>query len=128
MAHHQLDQAAVRRLLTSPRGGVARDFYRRGQRVRTIAAREIGVDTGQGRASLRVRPLQGRYAPGVEVGSDLKHVLYHLRGHGVIRPRRAKVLRFKPKGGGRYVFAMKVRAVAGNPFLQRALRLGVRGR
>lgn len=128
MAHHQLDQAAVRRLLTSPRGGVARDFYRRGHRVRTYAARGIGVDSGRGRASLQVRQLAGRYAPGVEVGSDLKSVEHHLRGHGVIRPRRAKVLRFKPKGGGRYVFTQRVRAVAGNPFLQRALRLGARGR
>jgi hypothetical protein len=127
MARHQLDRAAVQRLLTNPRGGVARDFQRRGQRVLAVARREIGVDTGQGRASLQVRPLRPPYQPGVEVGSDLEHVKHHLRGHGVIRPRRAKVLAFRPKGGGRMVFTRRVRAVAGNPFLQRALR-AARGR
>lgn len=125
---HKLDQAAVQRLLTSPNGGVARDFARRGDRVRAIAGQQIGVHTGRGRASLRNRPLRGRHAPGREIGSDLESVKHHLRGHGVIRPRRAKVLAFRPKRSGRMVFTRRVRAIPGNPFLQRALRRGARRR
>ncbi len=128
MAHHQLDQAAVRRLLTNPRGGVARDFYRRAKRVEAIAKREVGVDNGHLRDSIHPRPLPAPYQPGYEVGSDLSYAIHHLRGHKEIRPRRKKVLRFKPRGSGRFVFTMKVKAVEGNPFLQKALRLGARGR
>jgi hypothetical protein len=128
MARHQLDRAAVQRLLTNPRGGVSRDFYRRAKRVEAIAKREVGVDSTHLRNSIRTQPLRGRYAPGYEVGSDLNYAMHHLRGHKEIRPVKRKALRFKPRGSGRFVFAMKVKAVEGNPFLQKALRLGVRGR
>lgn len=47
-------------------------------------------------------------------------------GHGVIRPVRAKVLRFVTKGGA-IVFTKKVRAVAPNPWLYRSFQqLGFR--
>jgi hypothetical protein len=127
MASHRLDPAAVNRLLRNPRGGLARDFARRGGRVLAIARQEVGYSSGDTWRSLRVRPLPPPAAPGVEVGSDLPAARHHLRGHGVIRPRRAKALRFVPKGASRPVFTMRVGPVPGNPFLQRALRRGVRG-
>lgn len=47
-------------------------------------------------------------------------------GHGVIVPKRAKALRFVTKAGA-VVFTRRVRAVAGNPWMYRALvRSGVR--
>jgi hypothetical protein len=127
MAHHRLDPAAVNRLLRDPRGGVARDFQRRGRRVLAIAKQEVGYSSGDTWRSLRVRALPPPLQPGVEVGSDLLSARFNLTGHGIIRPKRAKALRFKPKGSGRFVFTMRVGLVAANPYLQRALRRGVRG-
>jgi len=69
------------------------------------------------RGATAIRQLVGHWAPWVEVGSALQHIRQHLRGHGVIRPRRARVLAVKPK---------VARAIPGNPFLQRAPREGAR--
>jgi hypothetical protein len=41
-------------------------------------------------------------------------------GNGYIVPRRAKMLRFKPKGGGAFIYAARVRGVRGTKFLERA--------
>lgn len=46
--------------------------------------------------------------------------LFTIYGHGVIRPRKAKVLRF-PVRGGQIVWAREVRAVGPNDYLSRGL-------
>lgn len=56
----------------------------------------------------------------VRVGSNVKYALVVEKGHGEIRPVRAKALRF-PVKGGRVVYAKKVRPVAGQPYLRPAL-------
>jgi hypothetical protein len=127
MAYHRIDAAAINRLLRNPNGGVARDFQARGRRVLAAQQRMVGRSSGDLARDLRVRPLPAPYAPGVEIGSDLPQAIRHHRGHGVIRPVRAKALRFKPKGSTRFVFTMRVRAVKGNPFLTRSLRAARRG-
>lgn len=41
--------------------------------------------------------------------------------HSMIVPRRARILRFKPKGATAYVFAPAVKGMEGTRFLERAL-------
>lgn len=89
------------------------------------------MDTGRLRASIRVERrsffgLRQRWT----VGSDVEYapmVNGGTRPH-IIRPRRAKALRFKV--GGRTVYAKVVRhpGTRARPFLDRALREVARGR
>jgi hypothetical protein len=82
------------------------------------------VDTGALRSSIVARRMRGGKA-GVwyEVGSDLPYSIFQHEGtRSPIVPRRAKVLRFTPKGGGAFVFAKQVRGVTGTPYLTDALR------
>jgi hypothetical protein len=51
---HELDYPAIYALMSNPRGGMARDMYRRGQNVRSRALRLAGVDTGRLRTSITV--------------------------------------------------------------------------
>jgi hypothetical protein len=56
-------------------------------------------------------------------------MIYVQRGTGVfgpkrrrITPKRAKFLRFKPKGGNAYIYRRSVAGMKPNPFLTRGLR------
>ena len=122
MAYHRFDQAAAQRLIRAPNGGVARDLRARGARVLAAQRRLVGRSSGDLARDLHVQPLRPPLFPGVEVGSDLPQATFHRKGHGVIRPVRAKALRFKPRGATRFVYAKRVRAVKGNPYLERSLR------
>jgi hypothetical protein len=122
MAYHRFDQAAAQRLVRNPAGGVARDIRTRGGRVLAAQRRLVGRDTGQLARDLHVQPLRPPLFPGVEVGSDLPQATFHRKGHGVIRPVRAKALRFKPKGSQRFIFVKRVGPVPPNPYLERSLR------
>lgn len=56
------------------------------------------------------------------VVNDADHAIYQHEGtRGPILPRRARVLRFTPKGGGGFVYARQVRGVEGIKFLTKAL-------
>jgi hypothetical protein len=116
-----LQQRTIRAVLLAPRGGTARDMWARGQRVLAVAKRRVGVDTGALRADLKVERLPAPLFPGVRVGSNLPHAWVHHQGRGVVRPVRARVLRFVPKGSTKAVFTMHARAVGPNPYLRDAL-------
>lgn len=132
---HRLDLAAVQRLLTSPTGGVVRDLLRRGLLVETQAKRNLGgiggpkrIDTGRLRASIATQVVHRNGAPAVIVGTNVNYAILVHEGTGIygprhapIRPRRAKRLRFKPKGSRRFVYARQVRGMAPNRFLVNAL-------
>jgi phage gpG-like protein len=80
------------------------------------------VDTGLLRQSIRHEQVK---ADGQEiiwlVGTSVPYGKYHEFGTGPwIYPRRAKVLRFWPRGGNAYVFAKRVRGVPETAFLRRA--------
>lgn len=83
------------------------------------------VDTGRLRASIRMDPPRlFSLRPSVRVGSDVFYAPYvndGTRPH-VIRPKRARALRFVV--GGQVVFARVVQhpGTKANPFLTRALR------
>lgn len=114
------------------RAALSRTFSATSRREGEIAARQVvarakvlaPVDTGRLRASIRVERrsffgLRQRWT----VGSDVEYapmVNDGTRPH-IIRPRRAKALRFKV--GGRTVFAKVVHhpGTRARPFLDRAL-------
>lgn len=56
------------------------------------------------------------------VEATVEYAIYVHEGHGIIRPRNAKVLAFRI--GGTLVFAKQVKPVAGKPWLVEALRKG----
>lgn len=134
--YHQLDRAALDRLLTSDQGPVARDMLRRGLRVETRAKQNLAgrggprrIDTGRLRASVTTTLVRARGgAPAVRVGSDVDYAILVHNGTGVfgpsgspIRPRSARFLVFVPRGGSQKVFARQVRGMEPNPFLLNAL-------
>lgn len=122
----RLDDAAVRKLQESG-GDVDRAVQRAAGRARDYARQNITeagrVDTGRLRNSIRYeqRSRAGRTA-NYAVGSDLDYAIFQERGTRAHGPRRARVMRFKPKGGGAFVFASHVRGVTGAQFMQKALR------
>lgn len=132
----RLDLSALDRLLRSPQGGVAKDLLRRGLRVETQAKRNLTgqdgpkrVDTGRLRASINTQMITRNGAPAVIVGTNVYYARFVHDGTGIygprhrlIRPIRAKRLRFRPKGSRRFVYARAVRGMAPNHFLANALR------
>lgn len=93
-------------------------------RAKVHITRARRVDTGALRNSITSRRIRTR--PGgvwYEVGSDLPYAIYQHEGvTGPIYPRRAKVLRFKPKGSGAYVYARSVSGFSGVPYLTDAMK------
>ena len=93
--------------------GAVRDGAKR------IIRAEGRINTGAMVQSIESRKVGERT---YEVGSRLNYAIYQHEGvKGPIYPRRAKVLRFKPKGGSGFVFARKVSGFKGIHFLTRAL-------
>ena len=133
---HRLDTSAVTALLNSRSGGVARDMLARGLLVESQAKRNLGgvggpkrVDTGRLRASINTQLVTGPGgAPIAVVGTNVYYARFVHDGTGVfgpkhrlIRPIRAKRLRFKPTGKSRYVYARFVVGMRPNHFLTNAL-------
>lgn len=131
----QLNTAQLLRVLASEHGGVARDLLRRGLNVESAAKRNLSgiggpkrIDTGRLRASGHTVIVfrNGKLAAVVAFPVWYARLVHDGTGiygphHQPIRPKRAKFLRFKPRGSGRYVFAKQVKGMAPNPFLRNAL-------
>lgn len=143
---HKLNEAEIRRILTSSDGPVARALLVRGYRVQALAKKNLGggtgsgpkrIDTGLLRASISVELRRGPRGLLVRVGTNVKYAIYVHEGTGIygknarpIKPRTKRYLRFKVKGTQRYVYAKEVKGMKGNPFLVAALpaaRIGGRG-
>lgn len=119
------NRAEFRRILDEQT--VPQALWRAAGKVRDRAKGNITrsgrVDTGamrNGMVALRVRG--ARQGVWYEVGTPLPYAIYQHEGTtGPIRPRRARVLRFKGNSGS-YVFPRQVRGVTAEPFLTDALR------
>jgi phage gpG-like protein len=142
---HQLNQAEMRRLLSSPQGGVARDLVRRGLKVETRAKMLLSgggatnpkrVDTGRLRSSISTQLYTRDGILTVGIGTNVDYALMVHDGTGLYGPRHAyivpvnkSVLRWKTRGGGRargrgrggYTFAKRSSGMKPNPFLKDAL-------
>lgn len=109
------------------RGTIAQGTWKAAGRTRDRAKMELTtqgrVNTGRLRNSVVARRVRGR-RKGVfyEVGSPLKEAIHQHEGTRAHGPRRAKLLRFKPKGAKAFVFAKRVRGVKPSKFLTRALQ------
>lgn len=136
MAYHRINHGAIYAMFRNPAGGLAKDMLRRGLKVESAAKRNLAgangkpkrIDTGQTRASVNTRMVTWRGLPAARVGSPLRKARLIHGGTGIygprrqpIRPKRAKYLRFKPKGSGRVIYARSVKGMAANPFLKDAL-------
>ena len=125
----QVDRAALQGFLANE---VASRFQQAAGTVRDLAKAEITaagrVDTGQMRNANVAETAQVRGSEiAVRVVNDTPQAGYQHEGTArVIRPRRARVLRFRPRGGA-FVFAPEVQGIwPGNrteplPFLTNAL-------
>lgn len=116
--------------LVTPTGIVGRAVSKAAGRTRDRAKQNITtagrVDTGAMRQSvnnqqIRQTPTSVTQRVATNVG---KYPEYQEKGTGPgrIYPKRAKVLRFKPKGGGAFIFATSVAPVKGAHFMRKALQ------
>lgn len=116
------------RELNSPAGAVGRGVAKAAGRTRDRAKDNLTqagrVDTGTLRQSLRSEKIEETLTRVVyRVGTSLPSGIYNEKGTEMvapIRPRRARVLRFKGRSG--MVFAKQVRGISATRFLTRALR------
>lgn len=129
----QINNAAVRALLTDPQGDIADDLLRRGNNVATLAKKYAPVNTGRLRASISAKLVKFGGNLAVLVGTNLNYAMYQHEGTGIyghngtpIVPVRAKFLRFKPKGSMTFVYAKEVRGSQPTFFLKRALPAAAR--
>lgn len=58
----------------------------------------------------------------IKVVSGAPYTIYQEKGIGPVRPTKAKALRFKPKGSGTFVFAMRTKGFPGAHFFGKAFR------
>lgn len=123
-AGHRVNEAGIRRLFTGPNSAAMRDLGARADRVERRARQLVGIDTTRLIRSIR----QERGAGFIDIvagrpGGSTRYVMPHHDGSGphVIRPRRAKALRFVI--GGKTIYAQKVRhpGSRGTFFLRRGL-------
>lgn len=115
------------RRIASDQGMIGQGVRRAAGRVRDRAKQNITtsgrVDTGKLRNSIRSEAKSA--TPGrifYEVGSDLHYAIYQHEGtQGPIYPKRARVLRFSPKGSSSFIFRPSVSGIEGVHYLTKAL-------
>ena len=95
-------------LLNSPEGDVGKYLAKKGRLITAAAKAQVGVRTGALRSSIHMRHLRDSRGQYVKIGSNLDYALIHHQGTKphVIRPDRAKVLRFVR--GSRIIYTTSV--------------------
>lgn len=136
MVRLEVDARAVTNALLGPSGALSLAMDRAGRNLTNQTKRNLtsgstkAVDTGRLRASIAYQVRREGTRIIVRVGTDLDYSIYVHEGHGIIRPTRAKFLRF-PAGPGTpaaaisksgFVFAKQVGPVAGRPYLVKSLK------
>ena len=97
-------------------GEVSRERY-----VANLRSDDL-VNSGKLVNSITTAPVpRGILSPAVAIGSPLDYVKYPEFGTRAHGPRRAKALRFKPKGSSTFVFTKWVRGVRPYGFARRTL-------
>jgi hypothetical protein len=95
-------------LLNSPEGDVGKYLAKKGRLIMAAAKAQVGIRTGALRSSIHMRHLRDSRGQYVKIGSNLDYALLHHQGTKphVIRPDRAKVLRFVR--GSRVIYTTSV--------------------
>ena len=128
MAVRVASPATLRRVLTPPaKAGALAVAARIVREARDIAP----VDTGEYRARMFARTT----STGAQAVASAQHSRYVEEGNrpknspdGRIRPRRAKALRFKPKGSATFIFRKSVKSYPGFHTMRDAARRVARRR
>jgi hypothetical protein len=136
MSHLNINNAEMSRLLYGRTGPVVRKVTADTRRCQAYARAYAPVDQGPLRSSITadIQADEGRSEVRGRVESRLPYAIWQEEGTGIygprgvpIRPKRARFLRFIPKGGNDYVFARQVRGVRPQRYLRRALALVAAG-
>lgn len=100
MANFEKYPVPFNNLLKSPNGMVGRYLNDRGRELTALAKAQVGVDTGALRGSIRYKMKTSYGTLAVEVTAHDDKALMHHEGtrRHLIKPRRAKALRFKYNG------------------------------
>lgn len=133
-----VNQGALRRLYSSQQGPLAKQMLRRGIRIQTQAKKNLSGGTGSGPKRVDTGLLRSRIdvqfvhtAAGtlaVRVGTNVYYGYWIHEGTGLfgprhqrIYPKRARYLRFKPKGAKKFVYRRSVAGIKPNRYLTHAL-------
>jgi phage gpG-like protein len=130
-AELKLDQSAINKAMTGRGGPVWQAALRAGGYVRDQAKLDLTnnglVNTGKLRNSIESQVSAKGTQVVATVGTDVEYARFvHDGTKSPIVPRRARALRFKPKGSSVFVFAAKVRGTKEtgrySPFMTNALK------
>lgn len=112
------------KMLEAENGEVGKHLARKGLEIATLAKLEVGVRTGLLRSSIHMRHLRDSRGQYVQVGSSLSYARMHHEGTRphVIRPSRAKVLRFVKRGQVVYANSVMHPGTKPNKYLTNAMR------
>ena len=95
-------------MLNSPQGEVGKYLRKRGALIVAAAKRQVGVDTGALRNSIKSIHLRDSRSQYLWIGSNENHALMHHEGtkpHTIV-PREAPILRFT--SGSRIIYSREV--------------------
>jgi hypothetical protein len=139
MATVTLNRAGLDRLLVSPTGPVMLNMLRRGNNVLALAKQTCPVHLGALRESLKVAVAPHGIGNMVEVGSDLKELLYIEEGTGPAHEPNPNPAYFPPwnkpefvvwadqhgMSGYQLALHISIHGTQPQPFMKAALRNGV---
>jgi hypothetical protein len=129
--HVELDALAIRNLIAGRAGPVVVQMDMLAKRVQLLARGKVHSETGALAGSIKTEIIIDGLVVVGRIYSDLFYAIFVHEGTGVyagrgpIRPKRAKMLAFVPKGGSNVVFAKQVKGTPPNPFLVWALQASV---
>lgn len=94
--------------LNSSTGEVGKYLKRKGRLIVALAKRQVGVDTGKLKESIRMIHERTSRGQQIRIGSSLPYALMHHEGTRphIITPQEAGILRFS--SGGRIIYTHKV--------------------
>lgn len=123
-----IEQAKIKKMVSDPKGPVARGVLRISKRVERRAKKLAPVDKGLLRASITTQLTYRGGIPIGRVGTKVKYAIWVHEGTGIygprgmlIRPKKAQFLVFRPKGSAQIIRAKSVRGMRPRPFLRDAL-------
>lgn len=120
MGSVNIDRAKLERIMQAKAAELAaRGAQSARLRVQANITKKPRVDTGAMRDSVGVRQLS---ATKYRVHSGTFYTMYQENGVGVIVPKKAKALRFKPKGSGTFVFAQRSSGFPAGNFFRDTVR------